>query len=92
MKKRFAEEKIITALWDANATSVAKAARKLQISQTSIHRWRKQLDGMDISDGRWLKRIKEKNQRLKKLLVEQNLEIEVMQETQGEPGPTRASP
>tara|TARA_R110000787_G_scaffold220068_1_gene328789 strand:+ start:7965 stop:8249 length:285 start_codon:yes stop_codon:yes gene_type:complete len=86
MKKRFAKEKIITALWDANATSVAKAARKPHMSQTSIHRWRKQLDGIDISDGRWLKRIKEKNQRLKKLLVERNLEIEVMQETQGKKG------
>ncbi len=81
MKKRFVKERIITALWDAKATSVAKAARKPQISETSIHRWHKQFDGMDISDGRWLKRLKEKNQRLKKLLVAQNLEIEVTRET-----------
>ncbi len=82
-KKRFTEEQIVAALRDADATSVAEAARKHQISEPSIHRWRKQFDGMEVSDVRELKRLKDENQRLKKLLAERDLEVEVMREIQG---------
>ncbi len=82
-KKRFTNEQIVTALRDADATSVAEAARKHQISEPSIHRWRKQFDGMEVSDVRELKRLKDENQRLKKLLAERDLEVEVMREIQG---------
>jgi len=81
-KKRFTDEQIVAALRDADATSVADAARKHQISEPSIHRWRKQFDGMDVSDVRELKRLNEENQRLKKLLAERDLEVEIMREIQ----------
>jgi putative transposase len=45
-KNRFTEEQIVAALRDAEATTVVAAARKHSISEQSIHRWRKQYDGM----------------------------------------------
>jgi len=81
-KARLSDEQIVSALRDAEATSVAAAARKHGVSEGSIHRWRKQYAGMAVSDVRELKRLKEENARLKKLLAERDLEVEVMKEIQ----------
>jgi len=81
-KARFSDEQIVAAWRDADATTVAEAARKHQVSKGSIHRWRKQYAGMEASDVRELKRLKDENGRLKKLLAERDLEVEVMREIQ----------
>jgi putative transposase len=81
-KARFTDEQIVAALRDAEATSVVAAARKHGVSEGSIHRWRKQYAGMETSDVRELKRLKDENSRLKKLLAERDLEVEVMKEIQ----------
>jgi putative transposase len=82
-KSRFTDEQIVVALRDADATTVVAAARKHGVSEQSIHRWRKQFAGMEVSDVRELKRLKDENARLKKLLAERDLEVEVMKEIQG---------
>jgi len=81
-KSRFTDEQIVAALRDADATTVVAAARKHGVSEQSIHRWRKQFAGMEVSDVRELKRLKDENARLKKLLAERDLEVEVMKEIQ----------
>ena len=82
-KSRFTDEQIVAALRDAETTTVVLAARKHRVSEQSIHRWRKQFAGMEVSDVRELKRLKDENARLKKLLAERDLEVEVMKEIQG---------
>lgn len=67
-KARFSDEQIVAALRDAEATSAAEAARKHGVSEQSIHRWRKEFAGMEVSDVRELKRLQDENSRLKKLL------------------------
>ena len=79
-KSRFTDEQIVAALREADATTVVAAARKHGVSEQSIHRWRKQFAGMEVSDVRELKRLKDENARLKKLLAERDLEVEVMKE------------
>jgi len=81
-KARFTDEQIVVTLRDAEATSVVASARKHGVSEGSIHRWRKQYAGMAVSDVRELKRLKDENTRLKKLLAERDLEVEVMKEIQ----------
>ncbi len=81
-RNRFTEEQIVAVLRDAEATTVAEAGRKHGVSEQSIHRWRKQYAGMEVSDVRELKRLKDENARLKKLLAERDLEVEVMKEIQ----------
>ena len=81
-KGRFTDEQIVAALRDADATSVVAAARKHRVSEQSIHRWRKQFAGMEVSDVRELRRLREENARLKKLVAERDLEVEVMKEIQ----------
>ncbi len=58
------------------------AARKHGVSEQSIYRWRNEYAGMEVSDVRELKRVKDENMRLKKLLAERDLEVEVMKEMQ----------
>jgi putative transposase len=72
----------VAVLRDAEATSVVEAARKHGVSEQSIHRWRKKFAGMEVSDVRELKRLQDENARLKKLVAERDLEIEVMKEIQ----------
>ena len=79
---RYTDEQIIAALRDAEATSVVSAARKHGVSEQSLHRWRKKFAGMQVSDVRELRRLRDENARLKKLVAERDLEVEVMKEIQ----------
>ena len=81
-KNRFTEEKIVAILREAAATTVPQAARKHGVSEQSIYRWKKQYDGMQVSDIKELKALRDENSRLKKLLAERDLEVEVMREIQ----------
>ena len=81
-KSRFTDEQIVAALREAEATSVVAAARKHGVAEQTMYRWRKRFAGMEVSDVRELKQLKDENARLKKLLAERDLEVEVMKEIQ----------
>lgn len=81
-KNRYTDEKIVAILREAAVTIVPQAARKHGVSEQSIYRWKKLYDGMQVSDVKELKAMREENSRLKKLLAERDLEIEVMREIQ----------
>jgi putative transposase len=55
-------------------------ARKHQITEQTLYLWRRRFGGMDKSQVTDLKRLEQENGRLKKLLAERDLEIEVMKE------------
>ena len=81
-KANFTDEQIVAVLRDAEATTAVAAARKHGVSEQSIYRWRNKYAGMEVSDVRELRRLKDENSRLKKLLAERDLEVEVMKEIQ----------
>ena len=81
-KSRFTDEQIVTALREAEATTVVAAARKYGVAEQTMYRWRQRFAGMEVSDVRELKRLKDENARLKKLVAERDLEVEVMKEIQ----------
>ena len=79
-KARFTEEQIVRVLREADRDPVTEVAKRHGISDVTIYSWRKKFGGMDTDDVRLLKGLQTENMRLKKLLAERDLEIEVMKE------------
>jgi putative transposase len=79
-KSQFTEEQMVTVLREADRTSVAEAAKKHKVSEPTIYAWRKHFGQMQASDVKRLKALELENSRLKKLLAERDLDIEVLKE------------
>ena len=79
-KSRSTEEQKVKMLREADKTSVAAVAKKHGISAETIYKWRRNFGGMDVADAKRLKKLELENARLKKLLAERSLEVEVMKE------------
>lgn len=79
---RFTEAQIITILREAEAgqTTIEALCRKYAIGEATFYRWRSKYGGVDASQAMRLKDLERENARLKKLLAERDLEIEVMKE------------
>jgi putative transposase len=59
---------------------VSEVAKKHGISDQTIYLWRKRYGRLEVIDVKRLRQIESENARLKKLLAERDLEIEVMKE------------
>jgi len=79
-KSRFSDEQIVAILREADVDPVAAVSRRHGISEQSIYTWRKRFGTMQSNDVKRLKQLELENSRLKKLVVERDLEIEVMKE------------
>jgi putative transposase len=79
-QSRFSDEKMVAILREADREPVAAVARRHKISEQTIYVWRKRFGGFEANDVRRLKRLETENARLKKLVAERDLEIEVMKE------------
>ena len=79
-KSRFTESQIVTILREADKGSVAEVAKKYGISEQSIYTWRKRFGGMDPADVKRLRQLEQENARLKKIVADRDLEIDVMKE------------
>nr|WP_175765588.1 IS3 family transposase [Burkholderia ambifaria] len=80
-KSRFSEEQIIGVLKEADAgMKVADLCRKHGISDATFYNWRSRYGGMDVSEARRLRQLEEENQRLKRLVADQALDIQVLKD------------
>jgi putative transposase len=80
-RKQFTEEQIIAILKEAEAgLKVADLTRKHGIAEGTFYRWKAKYGGMDVSDAKRLKQIEEENRRLKRLVADQALDIQMLKE------------
>ena len=80
-KSRFTDQQIAFALRQAeHGTAVEEICRKLGISSQTFYRWRRKYGGLTESDASRLKRLERENARLKMLVAERDLELEVLRE------------
>jgi putative transposase len=62
---------------------VADLCRKHGISDATFYNWRSRYGGMDVSEARRLRQLEEENQRLKRLVADQALDIQVLKDVLG---------
>jgi putative transposase len=79
-KGRFTEEQMVAILREADRTTVAEAAKKNKVSEPTIYAWRKHFGQMDAVDVKRLRALEAENAKLKKLLAEAALSIDVLKE------------
>jgi putative transposase len=78
-KKRYTEEQIIGILKEADAgMAVTELCRKHGMSNPTFYKWRAKYGGMDVPDARRLKQLEDENRRLKGLVADQALDIQML--------------
>ena len=85
MKKRHTPEQIVYMLRQADAelaagASISEVARKLGISEATFHRWRNHYGGMKADAMKRLKELERENDRLKKIVADQAVDISILKE------------
>jgi putative transposase len=79
-KSRFTDEQMVAILREADREKPAIVAKRHKVSEQTIYAWRKKFGAAGADDVRRLKQLEQENARLKKLVAERDLEIEVMKE------------
>lgn len=84
-KKRHTPEQIVKKLRtageeQARGTSIEEVCRKLEISVATYHRWNKEYGGAKMETVKRLKELEKENARLKKLVAEQALDMDMLKE------------
>jgi putative transposase len=79
-KSRYSEEQIVRILHETDRDTIAEVAKRNGVSEASIYGWQKRFGSMETNDVKLLKELQVENGRLKKLLAECDLAIEVMKE------------
>jgi len=81
MKKRFSEEQIIRVLKEADAgAKTGDLCRRHGISEGTFYNWKAKFGGMNVSDAKRLKALEIENTKLKKLLAEEMLNKQALQD------------
>jgi putative transposase len=90
-QSRYSDEQIVRILREADQGTVAEVAKKNGVSEQTIYAWRKRFGEMTTDDVKRLKALESENARLKKMVAERELAIEVMKEIAAKMyGPTRS--
>ena len=84
-RKRHTAEQIVKKLRDADAMlaagkSVGEVLQTLAVSEATLSRWRSKYGGMKSEEARRLKTLEDENNRLKKIVGDQALDIQMLKE------------
>lgn len=84
-RTRHTPEQVIRKLRDADRMlaeqkGIAEIVKELGVSENTYHRWRNQYGGMKADDVKRLKELERENQRLKRIVANQALDIDGLKE------------
>ena len=84
-RKRHSGEQIIAKLRAAEVAlakgqALAEGVRKLEISEQTYYRWRKEYGGLRVDQAKRLKELEKENGRLKKLVADLALDSAILKE------------
>jgi putative transposase len=79
-KARFTEEQMVKILREADKSPVSEVAKKHGVSDVTIYAWRKRFGQLEAVDVKQLRQLEAENGRLKKVLAERVMDIEILKE------------
>ena len=84
-RKRFSTEQIISMLREAEielaqGLKTGEVCRKLGITEQTYYRWRKEYGGLRTDQAKRYRELEKENQRLKKVVADQALDISILKE------------
>jgi len=79
---QFTDEQIVGILRqaEAGAKTVRDVCRENNVTETTFYRWRKRFGSMDAGEAAKTRELERENARLKRLLAERDLEVDVLKE------------
>ena len=79
--KKFTEEQIIKVLKQSESgVPVKELCRQHGVTIQTIYRWKAKFGGMEVSDAKKLRALEDENRRLKKLVADQALDIQILKD------------
>ncbi len=84
--RKYTTEKIIVKLREAEVLisqgmDVDEVSRQIGVSRQTFYRWRKEFGGMRVDQARRLKLLQKENLRLKHIVADKELDIQILKET-----------
>src|SRR5450755_553392 len=84
-RRRHTPEQVIRKLREAErligeGKTIPEAAKAIEISEQTYHRWRNQYGGMKADDAKRLKELERENRQLKAIVADQALENRALKE------------
>lgn len=65
---------------EKSGLKISDACRPHQITDQTYYRWKRKYGGMEVGEARRLKELEEGNLRLKRLVADQALDIQILRE------------
>src|ERR1700691_3642598 len=84
-RRRHTPEQVVRKLREAErmlgeGKTIPEVAKELEVSENTFHRWRAQYGGMKADDVKRLKELERENQALKRIVADQALDIQGLEE------------
>ena len=80
-KSKFNEEQIVGILREAEGDMSVKAVcARHNISDATFYKWRSKYGGLDVNEARRLRALEEENGRLKRLVADQAVQMQILKE------------
>jgi len=84
-RKRHSSEQIIRKLREAEVLlakgeTVGAVARRLEVTEQTYYRWRKEYGGLRIDQAKRLKKLEKENARLKRIVADQALDMSILKD------------
>ena len=80
-QRRFNVEQIVAVLKQAEAgVPLVELIRRVEISEQTFYRWKKQYVGLEVDQVRELRQLQEENSRLKRLVADLTLDQAMLQD------------